>query len=297
MDRRQLEPVPAFAAAVIVALAAADAHPALRGAPLLVLTCCAAVQIDRELAHALAPKKLFPAAAVMNLLMPIVLLHAAYFRAGAESALLELLACFVLAMYVLVVVAALLADTKINGLLPALRDLALSHLIGLVVGGGLACAMFVQIARWPEVAAPGSALVAVILAAAWLGAGVEAWLRAPAVEAPAPGRPAADLAAVAVPLVALPAGVLVCSLAGDFSVAHAAVLGLLVGVVGWVGRRGVERLQRFCEVRSFRFTLPHQIAFLQATYERTCRYGLTEYAAWLALVFPVCLAYLKWVAA
>lgn len=285
--------VPAAAAVVLLGLVAADAAAALHGAPLLLLVTCGAVQIGRELAQALASRRLYPATPVMNLVMGIITIHAAYFRAGADSVLLELLGCCFLAMYVLVVVAAFLTSLKEHGLVLALRDAALAHLLCVGIGGGLSCAFGIQVVGRSGPDSAGSELLALVLAGAWLAAALELrWQPRRPAEGPLRPGPAGELGGAAACVALIVGGTAALKPLAGLTPAHAAVLGLVVALSGIVGRRLVRALAAKLGLSTFRWLLPRQIGFAQKYYDTTCSGGLTDYAGWLALVLPIAYAYL-----
>ncbi len=166
-------PVPALAAAaVILALLLLDLHPALHHAPLLLLVLAGAVQVGRELAHAYAVLGRYPSAPSMNFLTCIVVIHLAYFAQPVASSLLELLGTVAVAMYTLVVVAAVSTDLKVHGRRQAVGYMLLSVAIPGVIGGGLSAAFFVESTFGGAPTAAGCRLVALLVAATWLGMAV-----------------------------------------------------------------------------------------------------------------------------
>lgn len=287
---------PVLGALAVLALVVADRLPALRGAPVIFMVTAAAVQIDRELAGALARTRRYPSAPVMNFLTAIVVLHVAYFRTPAGSTFLELVNTILLAMLVLVVVAAVSTDVKVHGYAGAFRDLLLSVGISALFGGGLSCALLVQARPAGEVTQPGTLLVALLLAAGWLGLAVGRVVEARG--APEPGyrrcNLAGKLARLLVPVVVMGPGYLLLGATAGAAGATGAGLGLCVGLGLVLGYQLVRALALRCEVTSFRYNLPRQIEFLQPTYDRLFAGGLTDYVGPLVLVYPLALAFLHW---
>ena len=284
METRNPGPV-VLGAVLVVALVAADAVPALRGAPLLFCLLAAALQIDRELAAALTPKWGDLAAPVMNLVTALVVLHLAYFRSPTGSTLLELVNTVLLAFFVLVIVSAIGAELKQSGLIRCVGHTLAMLLLPLLTGGGLGFCLLLQTRYGAQVTREGTWLVAGLLAASWLGLGVGR-----TVEGRPVGyggvTPAGHLARFGVgAAVALVVGF--SGLGGHLPpgavVALAAAIGLGL-VLGFELVRGVAAL---AEIDSFRYRLPHQIEAAQPVYDRLFVGGLVDYAGPLIPVWPL----------
>lgn len=282
-------PWPALVAGVVLlVLLALDAHPALHHAPLFALVLLAAVQIDRELAHAYASLGRYPSAPSMNFLTAIVVIHLAYFAQPVASSLLELMGTIAVAMYTLVLVAAVGTDLKVHGGRPAAGYFVLSVVIPLVIGGGLSAAFYVQSTLGGAPSEAGSRLVALLVGATWLGMAVARLLRR---------REGAGLAVVLV-RVALPAAVVVVGafllgLATDLGVVRVVAAGLATGCGTWLGCVAVDSFAGRCKIESFRWRLPSHVEFIQPLYNKLFAGGLTDYAAPLAFVMPLALLALR----
>ena len=279
-------PLPAFVAGLaILVLVAFDAHAGLHHVPLILLVALGAVQCDRELANAFAALSRYPSAPSMNFLTAIVVIPLAYFAQPVASSLLELLGTIAVAMYTLVVVAAVSTDFKVYGKRPAVGYLVLSIVIPLVIGGGLSCAFFVQSSFGGVPSPAGSLLVALVVGAAWSGMAVASRV----VE----GRVPVALARGLLPVLVVVAGSYVLGLAAELGTVKLVALSLAVGLGTWWGSIVVASLARRCRIESFRWRLPSQVEFMQPFYNRLFAGGLTDYAAPLAFVLPLALFALR----
>ncbi|MBI2302259.1 MAG: hypothetical protein HYU66_25430 [Armatimonadetes bacterium] len=292
------------AAVVLVGLTAWNPSHAVPGLPLLLLALAAAVQSARELCAALSQRGIYPSTAVVSLLVAIALLHAAYFRPGSSDEGLLLAGTIAVAILTLVLVAALQADLKLHGPGRCARDLLVSLLLTVVLGGGYGCALLLITERHFRDPAQGTALVAVAMLLTWLGAaaarlasGLDPRGRAADEE---PGRAratvAGDLARVVAAVLGGVAVVRLSALAAVFPAASAAMLGLLVGVSAALAGRAIEAVAARCRVTAFRAPLPHQIAAVQPLYDRLYAAGFVDYAGAFALVFPALYLWLGWCA-
>lgn len=292
MEARNLL-APLVAGLLLVLLVVVDWMPALHGAPLLFMVLTAAIQIDRELAAALARREVYPSAPVMNFLTAIVVLHIAYFRSPAGSTFLELVNTVVVAMFTLVVVAAVSAEVKERGLGQTVRHGLLAWAIPLVAGGGLGAALLVQTIFEQRVTPQGSALAAILLAAAWVGLGFGRRADRAREGYPAPTA-AGRLVRLLVPAVLVTIGLASSGLAAELPVARAVVVGLGLGLGCLLGYEGVRALAGHCQIDTFRAGLPHQVSSLQPVYNRLFSGGLTDYAAAMIPAWPIAWLLLRW---
>lgn len=284
---------PWLAGIAVVVLVALDQR--FSGVPLLLFTVIAAVQVGREIAVALAGRKMQPSTTVVAYTVTIVLVHVGYLRmAQGQTALLELLGTFVVALFALVLVATVAADAKLHGWPTALRDLGLAMLLGIVVSAGYSFALLLQALPRQAVTVAGSQLVAVVLAAAWLA---QATARnvdklGPAARAAGPDRRVratlmGDLAGLVVAAVAVPAGLaLVPTAQAIVPLVGGAVLGAVIGLAVAVAGHLLDGLARLVDVDSFRGPLPEQTAWLQRLYERLVQGGFPDYVGSLVVVLP-----------
>jgi hypothetical protein len=282
-------PVPALAAAaVVLALLVLDLHPALHHAPLILLVLAGAVQIDRELAHAFAAVGRYPSAPSMNFLTVIVVVHLAYFAQPIASSLLELVGTVAVAMYTLVVVAAIGSDLKLHGRQQAFGFMLLSLVIPVVIGGGLSCAFYVQSTMGGAPSPQGSLLVALLVAAAWLGMALGRRMLGE-------GRPATAAGPVRalVPAVVVLAGAFGLGLATELGTVRVLATAAAAGIGTALGCSVVDGFAARCKIHSFRWRLPSQIDFLQPIYNGLFAGGLTDYAGPLACVMPLALLALR----
>lgn len=267
-------------AAAVVALVAADAQPVLRGAPLVILTVSAAIQICRELAVGLAPRKIYVSTPVTNFVAAIVVTLVLYFARWAKwSVFLELLDVVLLSLFTLVFAAALTTDAKVHGWRQGLRDLGLSLLLPTVIGAAFGCAGLVQAGGAGAPSAAGSFRLALVVAAAWTGSGLAARLE----------RGGSGTSVAALVQVAAAAGVTLAGGVGArlLTPGPALALGVAVGLAAWVGRRAFGALQRWCGAERLWCDLPYHLRWLQPLYERLFRGGAVDYTGMLVPVLPV----------
>lgn len=286
----------------VVAMVALDRYPAFHGAPLILLTCTAAILISREICAALAHRGQHPSGLLTGQVVALILLHVAYFRDGGQAELLLLIATIVAAVLTLVLVAALQTDCKLYGLGAAFLFLLQGLAISLVVGAAFSFAILMPSlpairAHVPEPEAGlglGAGLVALVLAGAWLANGAAALVgrldpRRRGSDRPGNGRPApsvvSDLARVLTAVVVVAVGSPLLPRAA-VPLSTALALGLLTGVAAGIGERAVRSLARHCGVDSFRHPLPRQLRLLQPLYDIALAGGLTDCAGGLVFVFP-----------
>ncbi|MCC7493615.1 MAG: hypothetical protein IT204_14770 [Fimbriimonadaceae bacterium] len=282
---------PAIGAVLLLALCAADGVPALRGAPLLLVLLAASTQIARELAAAAARREQYLSAPVMEMVCCIVLGHVAYFRCDLESPFLELVNAVVLSMFTLVLAAAVTTELKERQRGQWLPSLLLALLLPLLVAGGLAGALLLQVAGAGRVTPSGTALVVLLLGAAWLAQGLGAQLDGlPQTARYRRPTPRGRLVRVVLPAVILAAAGAAGAGGAAYSFGALAAAGLLMGLGLVVGQELLVRLAHWSDLDTLRANLPAQVAVCQGFYDRHFAGGATDYMLPLAPGF--CLAWL-----
>lgn len=258
---------------------ACDPLPVLHGCVLVGLVLLASVQLERELAVALALKQIHLSTTVMDLVGPIAALHVIYLARWARySTALELLGVVLVSLFMLVLVAALTTDVKIHGWRQGLRDLALSLVLPTLAGAALGSAAIVQ--AWhtgrPET---GAVRLALVLAAAWTGSGVMGALATSPV--------AGALGCVGGALVVLLGGSLALHQGAP---GPAAALGVAVGLGTWAGRLALARLKAWSGLSRWRAPLLEHLRFFQPLCDSLYAGGAMDYVGPLLLALPAAAA-------
>jgi hypothetical protein len=271
-----------LAALAIAGLLAVDAQPALRGLPLVLLMLAAVIQMGRELAVAAIRRGWHLSTPVMNFWSAIVVLHLIYFsRSASWSAALELTFTVLVALFTLVLVAALTTDYKAHGWLLGLRDVVVSLLVSTLLSLGLGCAAWLQAGSAHLATPDGSQRLAVLLLAVWAGAGLARLLETRGTDDP---RPPATLPGL---LARLLVGAAVAAAALKVGPAAGAAAGLAAAAAAWVGHKALDALARWCQTPRFLCPLPHQFAALQPLYNRLFDSGVLDYGGGLVAAYPV----------
>ncbi|MBI5833173.1 MAG: hypothetical protein HZB16_12830 [Armatimonadetes bacterium] len=284
-----------LAGLLMVALLAVDAVPVLHGAPMVLIGLMGVVQMGREIGAALARRSVHPSTPMMNFWGSIVFLHTLYFARSAQwSTAIEVINTVLIALFLLVLAAAVTTEAKFHGWVQGVRDLSLAlglpGFFGLAVGAGAA----IQAGHEHRATAAGSALIAVVVAAAWLANGAAAVADRMGVgEAERPARlPATMLGLVARVVTMAVAMGIGCVATKSLAPATALAAGAAGGVGGWLGHRLVDWAARWCEVDRFHGRLPSHVATVQGLYDRVFDGGLLDYAGSLLLALPAVLAVL-----
>ena len=282
---------------VVVGFLALDAVPVLHGAPLVLIGLMGVVQMGREIGAALARRGVHPSTPMMNFWGSIVFLHVVYFARSAQwSTAIEVANTVLIALFLLVLAAAVTTEAKFQGWRQGVRDLGLALLVPGLFGLAIGAGAVVQAGHEHRATPAGAHLVAVVVAAAWLASAAAALAdraKLAGVERPARIAPTGLGLVARVVTMALVMAV-GCKLTASLPLATAALAGAVGGLAGWLGHHMVDRLAAICEVDRFHGRLPSYISALQGVYDRFFDGGLLDYAGGLLLVLPgvllVCLA-------
>jgi hypothetical protein len=232
----------------------------------------------------------------MNFGAAIVVVHVIYLtRSVVYSAALELVGTVLVALWALILVAAVTTDAKAHGPLAGARDLLLSLILPVIIGFAMSCAAILQAGADHQATDHGSLRLVVIVAAAWLGAALAALADRGTAGKDAPARIPASFAGLCARFVVTPA-VLVLGAAATHTLPMTVALvgGVAGGIGGWLVQQVLDALARWSETDSFRVALPNQFSLLEPLHARFFGAGVLDYGGSLLAVFPLVLAASHW---